>query len=173
MKDNNKYVPVDTLELGGKLICQVTYKPKTALMVVLVFGVLLLISMNPVAMGLGVFVLAIDAFVMFKVKDYKTVSLYDQYVIIHSIKDDTQVRKFTYDEIQEWNCKGSDGNGNCIMFKLDTGEVIYKDTFQYGKIYAELNKIIPDKESAAIRRERQKNVQMKFKFNFKNPFKKK
>lgn len=164
MENNKQYVEKKSLELTGKHISDIHYKPKTTLMVAYVFAALMLITMNIYCIILSVFVLIYALFVTKTVEDYLTLSIYDTYVLVSELDNPEKVRKINYEDIEEWTCKNNEGKANCIMFKLIDGEVIYKDTFQFNKAFNELNKLIPEKETMAIKKARLSKVQMKFKF---------
>ena len=171
METNNKYVPKSTLELEETLICDINYKPTFSLILGAIFGILMFFTGNIIAIVLGIFVLAFVIFVHFKVEDYLTLSIYPSYVLVYKLDSSELVRKIYYEDIEEWTCKDSDGKSNCVMIKLKTQEVIYKDTFQSSKVYGKFDKIMHEKETRAIQQE--KNRQREFKFKFKWPFKKK
>ena len=173
MENNKKYVDLSTVDLTGKHICDINYKPNSTLIGAFIFAAIMIITMNIYCIIIGVFVLAYAAFVTKTVNDYRTLSIYDTFVLISELDNSNNVRKINYDDIEEWTCKNNDGKANCVMFKLKDGEVIYKDTFQFGKAFAELNKLMPAKESMAIKKERQRKVQMKFKFRLPKFFNKK
>ena len=118
-----------------------------------------------------VFVLAFVAFVFLKVEDYLTLSIFPTFVLVYQLGSTEMVRKINYEDIEEWTCKDNEGKSNCVMIKLKTQEVIYKDTFQSSKVYGKFDKIMHEKETRAIQQE--KNRQREFKFKFRWPFKKK
>lgn len=173
MENNKNFVELSSLELTGNHICDINYKPMSTLIIGLICGVILIATLNVYAIILGIFVLVYTAFVTKTVKDYRTLSIYDTYVLISDLDNENKVRKINYDDVVEWTCKNNDGKANCVMFKLNDGEVIYKDTFQFNKAFNELNKLMPEKETMAIKRERLRKVEMKFKFKLPKFFNKK
>lgn len=173
MENNKEYVELSSLELTGNHICDINYKPNRTLIGAFVFAALMVITMNIYCVIIGVFVLIYAVFVYKTVEDYRTLSIYDTYVLITELDNPEKVRKINYDDVEEWTCKNNEGKANCVFFKLKDGEMIYKDTFQFNQAYNELNKIMPEKESMAIKRERQRKVQMKFKFKLPKFFNKK
>lgn len=173
MENNKEFVELSSIELTGNHICDINYKPNSTLIGAFIFSALMVITLNIYCVILGIFVLVYAVFVTKTVTDYRTLSIYDTYVLISEIDNADKVRKVNYEDIQEWACKNNEGKANCVMFKLKDGEVIYKDTFQFNKAFNELNKIMPEKETMAIKRERQRQVQMKFKFRLPKFFKKK
>ena len=94
-------------------------------------------------------------------------------MLIYKLDNNDLVRKIAYEEVEEWTCKDDGGKSNCVMIKLKTQEVIYKDTFQSSKVYSQFDKIMHEKETRAIQQEKNRQRQLKFKFKFKWPFKKK
>lgn len=173
MENNKEYVELSSIELTGNHICDINYKPNSTLIGAFIFAALMIITMNIYCIIIGVFVLVYAVFVTKTVNDYRTLSIYDTFVLISELDNSDKVRKINYDDVEEWTCKNNEGKANCVMFKLKDGEVIYKDTFQFGKAFNELNKLMPTKESMAIKKERQRKVQMKFKFKLPKFFNKK
>ncbi len=177
MENNKEYVELSSLELTGKHICDINYKPTSTLIGAFVFVALMVVltvfTKSIYGVILGVFVLVYAIFVTKTVKDYRTLSIYDTYVLVSKLDSPNEVKKINYEDVEEWTCKNNEGKANCVMFKLKDGEVIYKDTFQFNKAFNELNKLMPEKETMAIKKERQRQVQMKFKFRLPKFFNKK
>lgn len=167
MKVNDtKMVPVDEILDCGTLVKEVFYKPKSAPYICAIFSLLLVITLNWVAIILGVFVFAFVLFVSFKIEDYKTMNIYDRCIVIYDTHDLNKARKVNYEDVEEWTVKSSEGISDALMLKLKNGDVVYKDTFQTGIAYKELNKIMPEKESRAVQAEKNKKRSAKFKFKF-------
>lgn len=158
---------VSEIENNGSLIKEIFYKPQTATIICCIVAVLFIATMKTYAIILGVFILAIAVFVIFKIKDYKTLGIYDTYVIVYSTEDPNYGRRVEMDEITEWCCKNSQGMSDAVMLRLNTGEVIYKDTFQTNKAFKALDKIIPSKETQAIKAAENKKKKLKFSWPFK------
>ena len=167
-----KYVPLSSLDLHGECN-QIMFKPKGTLYGGLVAGVVLLFLKHPLFIGLGVFILALDLFVIFKVNDYTTLTIYPTFVLVHQLDHAENVRVVEFEDIEEWTAKDNEGKTNCIIFKLKSGEMIYKDTFESTKAFNRLNKLMPEKEMRAVQARKNREKKVEFKFRFKNPFKKK
>lgn len=165
--ENSKYISVEELTDCGSLIKEISYKPKTAPYVCAGLAAVLLITMNWIAIILGIFIIAFILFVTFKIEDYRTLTIYDQCIVVYDRKNLDLARKITYDEVEEWTVKSAEGITDALMLKLKDGDVIYKDTFQTSDVYKALKKIIPMKETREVRAE--KNRQKKVKFRFKLP----
>lgn len=167
MKVNDtKMVMLEEIQDCGNFIMDVFYKPKGAPIVCGIISILLIITLNWIAIILGVFVLAIILFVQFKIEDYKTMTIYDRSVVIYDTHDLNKARKVCYEDVEEWTVKSSEGISDAVMLKLKDGEVVYKDTFQTSIAYKQLNKIMPEKESRAVQAEKNKQRSAKFKFKF-------
>ena len=151
MENNKEYVELNSLELTGKHICDVNYKPTSTLIIGFIFALAMLLTRHLYGVILAVFVFAYTVFVSKTVKDYRTLSIYDTYVLVSEIDNSSKVRKICYEDVEEWTCKNNEGKANCVMFKLKDGEVIYKDTFQFNKAFNELNKLMPEKETISLR----------------------
>jgi len=166
--NEEKYTPEKELTRDGDLRLRVMYKSKKALYFGLAAGAVFCLTMLWPLVLMGVFILSLTGFVQYSIKDYIVVDIYDTNVIIYDLTNEL-ARKVAYDDIVEWTCKHGTSSADTIMFKLKDGEYIYKDTFLFGKAYREFNKIMPKKESQAVRDVENSTK----KLQFRNPFKRK
>ncbi len=166
-EEKSQVLPIGEIKNEGKLIQEIFYKPKGATVVCLLVGLCFIVTLHPAAIALGIFILAVALFVIFKIKNYKTIGVYDRYLIIYATKDQNYARRIELDEIQEWTVKSGEGISDALMLKLQDGEVLFKDTFQIGLVYKSLNKVIPEKETRKIREEANKKKKLKFSWPFK------
>jgi len=148
--NREKYQPEDTIVREGNLLATINYLPQTAFIICGILGVLLCVTWLWGLVILGIFIIVLTIFVKIYVKDYKVVDVYDTNLIIYALDSD-EVRRVDFDSVTEWTCKKGTSGADSLMFKLSDGEVIYKDTFMIGKAYRVINKLMPDKESQAIR----------------------
>ena len=161
---DNKYVNKNELDINEKLIVDVKFKPMNTLIFGCVLGVLCCVTLNMYAIILGGVILAYSLFVYMNVKDYITLSIYETFVLVYAYESEDQVRVIKYEDVVEWGCKTDEGKSNAMMFRLNTGEVIYKDTFQAGKAFSALNKIMPERETRTMQLEEFKAKGKNYKF---------
>ncbi len=90
---------------------------------------------------------------------------------MYAYQSEDLVRVIKYEDVVEWGCKTDEGKSNAMMFRLNTGEVIYKDTFQANKAFSALNKIMPERETRTMQLEEFKAKGKNYKFRL--PFGKK
>ena len=166
---NEKYLPEETIVREGKLLASIGYVPNMAFLVCGIVGVLLCVTRLWGLVILGVFIVVLTVSVKVFVKDYKVLDIYDNNLILYDL-DNTYARKINYDSIVEWACKHGTSSADAIMLKLNDEEVIYKDTFMIGKAYRVINKLMPEKESQAIKDKENAKTKLKFDIPF---FKKK
>ena len=157
--------PENEIEREGNLLAQIGFKSNTALIASVIFGLLLCATMIWGLIIAGVVVLALAVFVQMKVKDYKVMDIYDTNLIIYDL-DDNNAFRLELSKVKEWTCKHGGAGADAIMLTLDNGEVIYKDTFLLGKAYRNLNKVMPEKESQALKDEENKKSKLKFDIPF-------
>ncbi len=168
---DNNYVNKSELEINEKLIVDVKFKPMSTLIFGAILGVLCCVTLNPLAIVLGGVILLYCIFVYMNVKDYITLSIYETFVLVYAYQSTEQVRVIKYEDVVEWGCKTDEGKSNAMMFRLNTGEVVYKDTFQANKAFSALNKIMPERETRTMQLEEFKAKGKKYKFRL--PFGKK
>ena len=157
---------LDDIMNEGTLIGEVWYKPQRAVILSCILAFLLILTGNILAICLAIFTLAISLFVNHAVKDYKTVDVYDSYLIVYS-SEDGMARKILFDDIEEWVCKNGTNAADALKVDLKDGEVIYKNTFQIGKLLRYMNKALPDKEAKKVQEEKNKDKKLKFSWPFK------
>lgn len=165
--NEEQYVPADTIENRGNLIAEINFKPKSAPIICIIAGVVFIITLHPLAVGLGIFIIAMTIFVGVKVKDYRTMGIYDRCLILYSTEDPSLARRIEYDDIEEWTCKSGKNSTDALYIKMKSGEIVYKNTFQISAVYRSLNKVIAKKESREVQAERNRNTKLKFSFPFR------
>lgn len=171
-RDLKNYIPENEITGCGKLIKNIMFKPKAAPIVCTFFAILLILIKSWISIALAIFTIVMVVYVALKVKDYKTISIYDNCIVLYDTHQTDLARKIDYSDVVEWTVKASQGASDALMLKLNTGEIIYKDSFQVSSVYRELNKLMPERESRAIQAEKNKQSSAKFKFRFPK-FKKK
>ncbi len=158
MEKKIEFVKREEINPEGKLIKKIGFKSKMSEILFLVVGLALCATLNIYAILLGLFLIAISFFVFKFVKDYKTMDIYEKGIIIYATEDDSMATYISYDDLQEWTGKYSEyGSPEAIMFKLKTGETIYKNSFLANSAFLHLNKLIGEKESKRIKAEKRKN----------------
>ena len=168
---DNNYVNKSELDINEKLIVDVKFKPMSTLIFGGVLGIVCCATLNPLAIVLGGVILLYSIFVYMNVKDYITLSIYETFVLVYAYQSEDLVRVIKYEDVVEWGCKTDEGKSNAMMFRLNTGEVIYKDTFQANKAFSALNKIMPERETRTMKLEEFKAKGKNYKFRL--PFGKK
>lgn len=168
-----KYVEKSTLSLPSTSLALILFKPNSTMIIAAVFAVLFILMGQVLTIVLGLFIFAFALFVQLKVKDYPTLEVYEDFVLVYKLESDSLVRKINYSDVEEWTCKDNEGKSNCVVFKLYNGETIYKDTFLSGKAYRLFRKLMGDKESRVVQHQKmvERNKKVKPKFRFKLPFK--
>ena len=166
VEESPKYVEKSTLSLPSEHLA-------STMLIAVIFAALFVLMGEILTIVLGLFILAFAAFVQLKVKDYPTLEVYQDFVLVYKLESDTLVRRIDYKDVEEWTCKDNEGKSNCVVFKLYNGETIYKDTFLSGKAYRLFRKLMGDKESRVVQHQKmvERNKKVKPKFKFKLPFK--
>lgn len=173
VEESPKYVEKATLSLPSEHLALILFKPRSTMLIAVIFAALFVLMGEILTIVLGLFILAFAAFVQLKVKDYPTLEVYQDFVLVYKLESDTLVRRIDYKDVEEWTCKDNEGKSNCVVFKLYNGETIYKDTFLSGKAYRLFRKLMGDKESRVVQHQKmvERNKKVKPKFKFKLPFK--
>ena len=163
----------EDIEENGNLIGTVMYKPMRAIYIVIATGIIIIAAVrNFWAILLGGFVIGIALIVLFNLKDYKVMEVYDDAFIVYAEAGGTKAARVVYDEIREWGIVSESAASTAIMFKLNDGQTFYKNTFRTGDAYKYLFKVMPEKESRQIQMAKNREKKLVFRNPFKNWFKK-
>ena len=162
---NSKAIPVEEIVREGDPLARIRYIANTATIISLIFGGLLCVTLNWGFVISGLLIIALTILVKINVRDYQVLDIYDDYLIVYEL-DTAYARRIAITDIKEWTGKPGKAGADAVMLILNDGEVIYKDTFMISKAYRTLNKIMPEKESQAIKDEENKKTKLKFDIPF-------
>ena len=168
MEDGSKYQRYEELEISGEILKRIMYRPKFAIYFCSALGLALCLSLNLLLIGLGLGIIALSIFVYTRLEDHKVLDIYNGFLVVYNIDDEALARKIVFDDIEEWGLKNSEMGVDAIMIRLKDGELIYKDTFSIAKAYRQLEKLMKDKSSRAVKERESRKTRLKF----RNPFKK-
>lgn len=164
---NYNYQKLEDIKIDSALVKSVNFKPKSAPIVCLLIGILMMIVNNFLVRLLGAFFI-IMALVVFKfVEDRKVIDVYEKGCLLYHPKDQTLGYYLNYDDVKMWKVSRENGHDQ-IIFTLRDGNRTFFESFQISKAYNALDSIIHDKEERAI--QAKKNKQMHW--EIRNPFKK-
>ncbi len=139
------YRNISELTLNGHLIKKIGYKPYLSNLISLLATIALVATMNKLAIVLGMFLLTLNMASFVFIKDYPTMAIYDDGVLIYNAKDANQGYFLPFEDIKRWTAKKDNNKVDCLYFQLENSE-IYVPTFQCGKALRALNKYIEKKE---------------------------
>ncbi|MBO7698102.1 MAG: hypothetical protein J6S38_03580 [Erysipelotrichaceae bacterium] len=145
---------VEEVKAQGRFVKAIGFKPKTAPIVCIVIGVLLIAIRNIYTIILGVFFILMALLVLRLVKDYKVMDIFDEGIMVYGDKENKTACFIPFSEIKMWSIRREDGH-DAIMLELESGEKLFKDTFEVDKVYRTLYSLIREKEDKYI--EAQKN----------------
>lgn len=153
-----KYKNIEEIKVDSKLIVSAAFKPTMKpIFVISIFGVALLFVNVWLVRILGLFFILFPILVISLVKDKKTIDVYEKGCVIYNSKDQSLAYYLDFENIEEWDVTHESGH-DTIIFTLLDGNRALVDTFQTDKIYAALNKIIPDKSHIAVLERKNKEV---------------
>ena len=144
-----KYITVKDIKTEGNFISAITFKPRFAILMGLVLGILLLIPNLLLSRILGLFFIVLSIIVFKLVNDYKVLDIFDKGVMIYGDIENKTAMFVDYDEINKW-CVNHDNGKDTIEFVLNNNQKIIKNTFQAGKAYRVLYALIKEKEKNYI-----------------------
>ena len=153
-----KYKKVEEVIPNSKLVLSGAFKPFASTAIIIVVGLALLIFAPTIWFkGLGAFFIAIAAFVLFFVKDKKTIDIYETGCVIYHTKDQNLAYFLDFNDVEEWDVIHESGH-DTIEFTLQDKNRAVVDTFQTNKIYNALDKVIPEKQHLVVLKKRNKEL---------------
>ncbi len=167
-KTNETYVPLEQIDKEGTLVTEVGFKPNNSVYIVGIIGVLFILSLKSLLVVLGGFLVMMALLVKLQVKDYKTMGIYEDFIIFYS-EDQQTARRFDNEDIIQWTIKQGQGGADALMLVLNDEEEVYKNTFQTSKVYKALSNIMKSKEEKEIKLKKEEDK----KYTISNPFNRK
>ena len=158
-----KYLDIKDVKTDGQFVKAICFKPRTAPIICVVIGILLLIPDNLYVRLLGM-LFVIMSYVVFRyVDDFKVMDIYDKGILFYEPKDSSKACFVSYDEISMWAIRHDDGH-DTIEFTLDDGSLIINNTFDTDRAYHVLYELIKEKEERYIQHQKNKDIE----FNIPN-----
>ena len=145
---------IEEIQTEGNFIKAICFKPKTAPIICIIIGVLLILLRNTLTIVLGAFFIIMALLVLKFVEDYKVFDIFDQGIMIYGDRENKTACFIPLPDIKMWSIKREDGH-DAVEFELENGERICRDTFEADKAYRTLCSLIREKEDKYI--EAQKN----------------
>lgn len=143
--------------IEGELIGEIKYKPGLPMYIMIVVAFALLFVPLTAARILAVFVMAIDAFVMFKVKDRKVAGVYSNCVLVYDADGEKAVKILNTD-IEQYDLGINEQYK--LAFTLYDGRSIKKETFRMDQAKKYLKIALPHKISQEVQHEKNKNKKL-------------
>lgn len=141
-----KYKNVTEIQLTGKMVKKIGYKPYLSHIICLLVTILLCATMNKLCIIVAVFILTMNMTGFIFIKDYSTMNIYDNGILIFDPENNNLGYFLPYDNINCWTAKKDKNHTHCIYIKQNDGSEIIVDTFQNSKAFHSLNKYIENKE---------------------------
>lgn len=152
-----RYQRLETLKPDSKLIASVAFKPIKSPIIIGIAGAAALIVNNLWIRILGIFFIGMAVFVFVLVKDKKTIDIYEKGCIIYNPKDSELAYWLDFENVEDWDVTHESGHDTVTFTLLDKNRAVV-ETFQTNKIYAALEKAIPEKNHIAIMAKRNKEA---------------
>lgn len=160
----NEKVGLDAIDTNNESIQKIVgYRPTFSCVICLIFALVLTVLMVITKSYNAGYLLLIAAFIIYPififvtVKDKRTISFYETFMLLHDMDNDNLAIKVNYDEIEEWDTL----KGSTLRLLVDNTE-IYKDTLQINKVQKFLNKRLREKQTLEVRRAKERNIEHKW-----------
>lgn len=170
-----KYQKLNELKTEGIMVRQYGFKPKGAPYVCLVIGIALMFVPNLLGRLLGAFFLLMSIVVFALVQDYKVIDIYDKGFVVFSDRSATMGCFIKYEDVKEWDFSHEQGHDE-LIFTLNDGNKIGRNSFQINGAYKVLDQYIHEKSAAYIRSKKAQETVFDMDTainNFKSRFKRK
>lgn len=140
---------IEEVKTEGNFVKAICFKPKTAPIICVIIGVILIALRNIYTIILGAFFIVMALLVLKFVEDYKVMDIFDKGIMIYGDKECKSACFIPFEEIKMWSIRREDGH-DLIEFELENGEKIGRDTFEVDKVYRTLCTLIREKEDKYI-----------------------
>ena len=162
-EENFTTIKADEFRPSGKLLAEIGYKNTIASYVLIIAGIALIaITRNIPGVVFGAILIAIGAFAHFRIKDYKTIDIYDDSVVIYTDPGCEKLVQFRNEDITQWSIENQLNAAESIMLMMKDGLPVYKNTFQSEKAAKFLMQTMEAKEKRIINQEkvRKENIEL-------------
>ena len=151
-----EFVNIEEVKTEGTFVKAICFKPKTAPIICMIIGVILILLRNIYTIVLGAFFIVMALLVLKLVEDYKVMDIFDKGVMIYGDKENKTACFIPFEQIKMWSIKREDGH-DLIEFELESGEIIGRDTFEADKAYRTLYTLVREKEDKYIAAQKNKD----------------
>ena len=151
-----EFVNIEEIKTEGTFVKAICFKPKTAPIICMIIGVILILLRNIYTIVLGAFFIVMALLVLKLVEDYKVMDIFDKGVMIYGDKENKTACFIPFEQIKMWSIKREDGH-DLIEFELESGEIIGRDTFEADKAYRTLCTLVREKEDKYIAAQKNKD----------------
>ena len=149
------YQDIKDIEIDGDFIGDVMYKPTWPIYVMMVFAFALLFVNSWAARILAIFIAFIVAFVFFKVKDKKTISVYSKCILLYDF-DGIKAVKISNSDIARYDTGTVEQYK--VLIELLNGRQIFKETFRMDEAIKYLKIALPHKSTQEVNQIKNKNT---------------
>ena len=167
LEQNFPFTDRNAIEENGRLLAKVGFRLAFVPYINLVVAVLMVVvSRHWAVILVAAAFAAIGILSIIKIKDFPTMDIYDDAVIIYDDMDQTKAVRIPNEEITEWSVESKEGGVSAIKFRFVFYPEIMINTFQLDKAARALSVKMHEKETRIINQKKA----MKEKLEFKNPF---
>jgi len=161
------YQDIKDIKVEGDYIGTVMYKPMFQIYFMLVCAIGIIFVNSWAAKILGAFVALVALFVIFKVKDKKTIDVYTKCILIYDV-DGNKAVMIKNEDIKNYDTGSTEQYK--LFVKLYDGRSLTKETFRLGDAKKYLAKTMPKKTTLEVRQEENKNKSFDIVKGFKKMF---
>lgn len=157
MNEELRYQNINEIKVDSLLVSSVSFKPTLAPIVVGIVGIAMMFVNVLGIRILGVFFIAMALFVLFFVKDKKTIDVYEKGCVIYHSNNKELAYYLDFSNVEEWDILHESGHDTVEFTLLNKNRAVV-DTFQSNKVYSALDKAIPDKYHLVVLKKRNKDL---------------
>ncbi|MBR4462708.1 MAG: hypothetical protein IKS51_09030 [Erysipelotrichaceae bacterium] len=159
MNDKHAYLSIEEVKTEGQFLKAICFKPKAAPIIMIIVGILMFIPRILLLAVLGLFFIVMSVLVLFLVKDFKVMDIFDKGVLFYGDKEAKLACFIPFDDIRMWTVKRDSGH-DTAEFTLQDGSMIIKDSFEVDKAYRTLYGLIKEKEEKYMKAQKARENQL-------------
>lgn len=143
--DEIKMIKQSEVASFGKPIVEVKTKPYFAINLCLIVGVACIIYRK--LWVLGVFMLVLAIFALWKVPNEKRVDFFEDFFIIYYPDQNELCQLIRHEDVEEWYIRNGTNTPDFFQLKLKGNQIVSVECFNSSKIVRRLNKVMPEREA--------------------------
>ena len=155
-----KLCRIADLPQSEKPVASINIKPYVAIIVCAILGVVMIVTNFAALLGVALLLLAL--FVLWKTPNYRIFEAYPDYFVYYTRGDEEYCQMVRWDEVQEWVFRQGKAGMDLITVKVSEDEFVMLNAYSSTKLVHCFNKFAYDKEAHRIQQKNMKPTPLRW-----------